>query len=275
MARKRAGDLLNILSDPGNREGLVSGPSLVSVTPRASTVPFPGIVGLGAVTGTGVPPVRRRSAPMEDEDRAPRSWRLDLALAGLLGLLVTNIVSFTLGARAGRQSVDPAALTTLQAGGPATTVVQVATPEPAAVALERPPLAPPAMPGPSETGPMLGGVANATTEPTPTTPAPAPAVVADDDMVGKYVVRCIQLPYDARGKQVAAKLCAFFEAEGFTPAIARAVGERSGQGRAGLVVEVGKFVRFDDAKAAEAKVRKLRHGYNSFGDAYVVQRTGK
>jgi len=81
-------------------------------------------------------------------------------------------------------------------------------------------------------------------------------------------VRCITLPYDERGKQIAARICTFLEAEGHAPAVSRPV-------RGDLVVEAGKFVQFDDAKAAAAKIRKLRQGYNSFGDAYVVQRTGK
>jgi hypothetical protein len=277
MARKKAGDLFNILSDPGNREGLVTGPTPVQVTPKASHIHFPGIVGLGAVTGTGVPPMQRRAALAEDDERGGRSFRMDLALAGLLGLLVTNIVSFTLGARAGRQSVDPGTTAAVAPSGPTTPVVEAAKPAPVV-----PPAALPAPPDaattPGETGPLTplsGSVPAAPGAPTVTAPAaPAPAVPAaaddtsDEAMAGKYVVRCITLSYDERGKQIAQRICTFLEGEGFGPALARAA-------RGDLVVEAGRFTRFDDAKAAAAKIRKLRQGYNSFDTAFVIQRTGK
>lgn len=239
---------------------------------------FPGVIGLGAVSGTGVPPQQRRAILNDDDgDGAGGKFRMDLALAALLGLLVTNIVSFTLGARAGRQAMGPETTTALapELVENATSLFTpgersaVTTPPAPATATATPVQPQPAV---AETGPMP--LSGATTVPTPAAPAtatqsqpaPAPAPAAPPvSMKGKYVVRLITLSYDARRQALAQKIKAYMQANGFPQCIVR-----TSDGK--LVVEVGAFERYREAIPAMNKIRKMRCGYERFDSAYVVQR---
>lgn len=289
MARKRAGDFLNILSDPEKREGLVEGKTPVSfqrVQPSGGQA-FPGMVGLGSGSRTGVPPVRtkgRAKGLLDDDDAGKPRIRMDLALAALLGVLVTNIVSFTLGARAGRQSVEPGttAVTASEPAKPkALEILTQAEPKQPAAAVAKPDTsgapAPGSAPKPFESGPTLppalSGAApaggnpgvNVPVRPTPEpTPQPTPTA-APADMAGRYVVRLISLKYDDRGKKTAEKIRKFVETKGFAPGIVRT-------SRGWLVVEAGAWKSYDEAKRAQSRIRTLKLGFNKFETAYVIQR---
>lgn len=285
MARKRAGDFLNILSDPEKSSGLLAGSTPIMLKagqPARQHHAFPGIIGLGAVSGTGVAPKQRQAMLDDDGESGGGKFRMDLALAALLGLLVTNIVSFTLGARAGRQAVGPETTTTLAL--PVTGVTSetpLFNPDPApAVAAPAPVASQSERPAVEETGPIgsplsaparvAGRAAPATpTTATAATAAPSSAVqppAAPVSLDGKYVVRLITLRYDAHRQALAQKIKVFMESSGFSPCTIR-----TSNGK--LVVEVGAFEQYRSADAAKAKIRTLKCGHERFDSAYVVQRT--
>ena len=71
MARKRAGDFLNLLTDPEKCSGLLSGSTPIMLKgghPGGKKSAFPGIIGLGAVAGTGVSPQQRKALLGDDGD---------------------------------------------------------------------------------------------------------------------------------------------------------------------------------------------------------------
>ncbi|MHC5019064.1 MAG: hypothetical protein ACYTGX_02910 [Planctomycetota bacterium] len=281
MARKRAGDFLNILSDPEKSTGLLAGSTPIMLKagqPAGKPGNFPGVIGLGAVSGTGIPPKQRKAILSDDDgDGAGGKFRMDLALAALLGLLVTNIVSFTLGARAGRQAMGPETTTALVPAEMEGATTLFTPGEQSAVSTPQPPTsatATPVQPRPpvAETGPMpLSGNAVVTPPAAPATatrtaPAPAPApAAAPVSMKGKYVVRLITLSYDARRQALAQKIKAYMQSNGFPQCIVR-----TSDGK--LVVEVGAFDRYREAIPAMNTIRKMRCGYERFDSAYVIQR---
>jgi hypothetical protein len=280
MARKRAGDFLNILSDPEKSSGLLAGSTPIMLkagTPAGKPASFPGVIGLGAVSGTGVSPQQRKAILDDDGDGGGGKFRMDLALAALLGLLVTNIVSFTLGARAGRQAVGPDAVTTAIAPEEVTNAAKLFTPGgQTAASTPQQPLTPPPTPASVEapvqdTFPMMSGntvttpATPATTTRSQPTPAPAPAPAPEASMKGKYVVRLITLRYDAHRQALAQKIKAHMESNGFSPCIVR-----TSNGK--LVIEVGAHAKYRQADALKAKVRKMKVGHERFDSAYVVQR---
>jgi len=268
--RKKSGDFLDVLSAPGKGKGLVQGAMPVNVGgPNPKPPAFPGVVGLGSSDRTGRAPAsvapRRPLLDEPAEDRGPR--RLDLVLGGLLALLLTNIVSFTLGARAGRQATPPAAGATV-ATPPARTLeeqISAAQPPATAAAIERNRAEHPTAPSAPGAGPLPPELSSRAQVPV-TPPPPAPAAVDPDSLVGKYVVRCITLDPDDAGKARAAEIARYIEGKGVTPCLVRTT-----KGR--LVVEAGAFDRFKDATAAQATLKTLRLGGDAFDSAYVLQRS--
>ena len=198
---------------------------------------------------------------------------MDLALAALLGLLVTNIVSFTLGARAGRQSVEPTtrlAEATVQETTPISELKQT-LPAPAKAAPQQP-VTPPSS-GVQDTGPIvLSGTVPAPGSTKPQLPAalataPASAApAATQDMAGKFVVRLVAVPFSTKNKKTCEKIRAWIASRGFAPGVVRT-------SRGKLVVEAGRYKAYDSAVAAATRIQKLRLGYDKFDTAYVVQRS--
>ncbi len=273
MSRKKAGEFLDILLDPKRGKGILGSP-LAPIRLSRTAPDFPGLVGLGStkpIPTTVARPERARLFAGEETDATKGRFRMDFAVAGLLGLLVTNLVSFTLGARAGRNAGAPATPAVAASPGAAAPdqMYLDGMGKPAEVAKPAAPPAPAAPAGPVTTEPIPISILGR--DPLPPTPAPAPPRIeapAEKSPVGKFVIRIISLAGDATGKARAEQIRAHVEGLGFKPAVARASGPK-------YVVEVGVFdtARGSDVEAALRDIKKARCDYDTFTDAFVLKRT--
>ncbi|MCI0343429.1 MAG: hypothetical protein L0216_20170 [Planctomycetales bacterium] len=275
MSRKKAGEFLDILLDPKRGKGLLGSPQ-APIRLSGAVPDFPGLVGLGStkpIPTTVAKPERARLFAGEEADAARGRFRMDLAVAGLLGLLVTNLVSFTLGARAGRNAgapATPAVAASPGAAAPDTVYLeQMGKPAEIAKAAVPPAAAAPAGPAaPVTTEPIPLSLVGP--GPLPPTPPPAPKVeeAAERSPIGKFVIRIISLPGDAAGKARAQQIRAHVEGLGFKPAVARASGKS-------YVVEVGAYdsANGQDIKGVLGDIKKARCDYDTFSDSFVLKRT--